>query len=136
MTLTLDDLDFLTSSAGEKLLERLRRENLSDTNHLALVTALRKEYVLEQVRAAVNLALVRIKAVDKFGADAGKMFFTDEALQQASDRSVRNYRNTNLQRPMSKIPLYYRRFLDVCCGIGADLFSMALANAYVTGLDI
>jgi len=125
--MTLDDLDFLTSSAGEKLLERLRREDLSEANHLTLVTALRKEYALEQVRTAVNLALVRIKAVNKFGADAAKMFFTDEALQQASDPQIRQY------RPSIMSP---RMIADVCCGIGSDSLAFAQAKFPVSGVDI
>jgi hypothetical protein len=127
MSLTLDDLDFLTSGAGEVLLQKLRIEDLSQHNHLKLVTALRKDYTLDQVRAAVSLAQVRLKAWEKFGADAQKMFFTEDALQQASDRRIRHYR-------AGLIP--QRFIMDVCCGIGADSLAFAAAGSTVYGIDL
>ncbi|MDX1994322.1 MAG: methyltransferase domain-containing protein [bacterium] len=127
MSLTLDDLDFLTSGAGEALLERLRVEDLSQQNHLKLVTALRKDYTLDQVRAAVSLAQVRLKARDKFGHLAQKMFFTEDALQQASDPRIRRYRANSVPP---------RFVVDVCCGIGADSLAFATAGSGVYGIDL
>ena len=44
MAITLPDIEFLVSSAGETLLERLTGEDLSEANTLRLLTALRKDY--------------------------------------------------------------------------------------------
>jgi SAM-dependent methyltransferase len=55
------------------------------------------------------------------------MYFTEDALQQASDPQIRAYRSQNLAG---------LRILDVCCGIGADSLSFARAGASVHGLDI
>src|SRR5262245_12578178 len=92
MSLTLDHLTFLAASGGEALLERLTQEDLSEGNTLRLLTALRRDYPAEQAGAALEMARLRLKAVDKFGDDARRMFFTREALEQASDPLVRTYR--------------------------------------------
>jgi SAM-dependent methyltransferase len=120
-------LDFLLSPEGQTLLEQLASENLSEANHLKLLTRLRKNYSPEEAASALTLARLRLKAVDKFGEEAAKMYFTDDALQQASDPQIRAYRSQNLGG---------LRILDVCCGIGADSLSFAKAGASVHGLDI
>jgi SAM-dependent methyltransferase len=120
-------LDFLLSPRGHALLTQLAQENLSESNHLKLLTRLRKDYSAEEAAAALTMARLRLKAVDKFGEDAAKLYFTDDALQQASDPQIRAYRSQNLGG---------LRILDVCCGIGADSLSFAQAGASVHGLDI
>ena len=124
---TLDDLTFLTSTAGESLLALLATEDLSDRNTLALLTRLRKTYTGEQAGAAVTMARLRAKGAGKFGADAARMFFTDDALQQASNPLVRDYR---AQKTVGI------SVLDVCCGIGADSLAFAKNGTQVIGLDI
>jgi SAM-dependent methyltransferase len=119
--------DFLLSPRGQNLLAQLAQENLSDSNHLKLLTRLRKEYSAEEAASALTMARLRLKAVDKFGEDASKLYFTEDALQQASDPQIRAYRSHALSG---------LRILDVCCGIGADSLSFAKAGASVYGLDI
>lgn len=126
MSVSLDDLLFLTSTRGAALLERLRIADLRDANVLTLITALRKEYPAEDARAAVELARVRAKAVEKFAADAHKMYFTRNALEQASDPRISRYRAT---------PSGGEQVVDVCCGIGADTLAFAAVGAHVTGID-
>lgn len=126
MTLALDDLAFLTSPAGEHLLLRLSQADLSDSNTLLLLTALRKDYVAHQSRAALEMARLRSKAVDKFGDYAQRLFFTREALEQASDPLIRRYRATRIGAV---------QMVDACCGIGADSLAFAQAGAQVTGID-
>jgi protein-L-isoaspartate O-methyltransferase len=120
-------LDFLLSPEGQKLLAQLVQENLSESNHLQLLTRLRKSYSAEEAASALTMARLRLKAVDKFGEDAARLYFTEDALQQASDPHIRTYRSQNLTG---------LRILDVCCGIGADSLSFAQAGASVHGLDI
>jgi SAM-dependent methyltransferase len=73
------------------------------------------------------MAHLRLKAAAKFGADARRLFFTRDALEQASDPLVRRYRS-RVAKEM--------RVLDVCCGIGSDSLAMAQAGGDVLGLDI
>ncbi|HEX2622747.1 MAG TPA: class I SAM-dependent methyltransferase [Phototrophicaceae bacterium] len=126
MTITLNDLDFLTSDRGLSLLDRLANDNLSDKNSLSLLTRLRRDYSPEQAGAALEIAVLRQKAVTKFGANAAKLLFTRDALEQASDPLIQQYRAETVSG----------KVLDVCCGIGADSLAFASARANVTGLDL
>lgn len=129
MSLTLDDLAFLTASDGERLLDTLAHDDLSDANHLRLLTRLRRNYAPTHAGAALELARLRRDAVAKFGADAARLFFTRDALEQASDPPIRRYRaGAWLSAPLTLV--------DACCGIGADLLAFATAGASVTGIEI
>ncbi len=128
MTITLADLDFLASDAGSRVLDRLAGEDLGDDYTLHLIEALRRDLPREQAGAALELARLRKKAVGKFGDDAAKMFFTREALEQASDPLIRRWRAAQFP------PIL--RTVDACCGIGADSIAFAQAGGDVIGLDI
>jgi predicted nicotinamide N-methyase len=127
MPLSFADLDFLVTSAGARLLEHLNHEDLSENRILSILTRLRHEYSPEQARAALEMAQLRRKAGEKFGSDAAHMFFTREALEQASDPQVRHYRS----QIMAGL-----RVVDACCGIGADSLAIARVGSEVLGLDI
>jgi 2-polyprenyl-3-methyl-5-hydroxy-6-metoxy-1,4-benzoquinol methylase len=129
--LKLDDLNFLASESGEGLLERLANEDLSDANTLRLLTTVRRDFTAEQAGAALEMARLRLKAVEKFGDDAHRMFFTREALEQASDPLVRQYRAREFIPPN-----HVYRVIDAGCGVGADSLAFAAAGADVLGLDI
>lgn len=130
MTFTLDTLTWLASDAGAALLERLAGDDLSDVNTLRLLTLLRRDHSPEQAGAALELARLRAKAVGKFGADAARLFFTRDALEQASDPLIRTWRAGFFQ-PQPDQPM-----LDLCCGIGSDAFAFARAGWQVTGCDL
>ncbi len=158
LMITLHDIQFLASPAGEQLMARLAGEDLRESNTLRLLTMLRKTFSSEQAGAALEMARLRVKAVDKFGESAGRMLFTREALEQASDPQVRAYRTRNIHHPTTLAPdriqirevipdsgqaqlaiSPYRdviRVIDACCGIGADALAFAAAGAGVTGLDM
>lgn len=126
--MTLADLEFLTSAAGQALLHRLTQEDLREARTLTLLSQLRREYTPQQAGAALELARVRQKARDKFGAVADQLYFTRDALEQASDFHIRHYRAQQHTAAQS--------VLDVCCGIGADALAFAAQGAHVVGLDI
>lgn len=127
MTITLDDVEFLASDSGTRVLEQLAGEDLSEANTLRLLTSLRRQVSPQQAGAALEMARLRRKAAEKFGDGARRMFFTRESLEQASDPLVRRYRSRIANR---------KRVLDVCCGIGSDSLAMAEAGGDVLGLDI
>jgi SAM-dependent methyltransferase len=126
MSISLTDLEFLISSTGTQLLGNLAAEDLSENRILPLITGLRRDYSPDEARAAMEMAQLRRKAVEKFGDDAARMFFTREALEQASDPLVRKYRS----QFAAGSPV-----VDACCGIGADSLAMARAGGEVLGLD-
>jgi SAM-dependent methyltransferase len=127
MSISLSDLDFLISPAGILLLENLAVEDLAENRILPLITRLRRDYSPEQARAALEIAQLRRRAVEKFGDDAARMFFTRDALEQASDPLIRRYRS-QIATGLCVV--------DVCCGIGADSLAMNQAGGDVLGLDI
>jgi len=124
--LTLESLAFLTSDAGARLLDDLAAQDLDDRHTLTLLTRLRKAHPAEHAAAALEIARLRHKALDKFGADAARLFFTRDALEQASDPLVRAYRARHAPDSV----------LDVACGIGADSLAFAARGAQVVGIDL
>lgn len=127
MTFTTDDLAYLASEAGARLLDQLRDEDLRDSQTLALIDRLRRQHDAAQARAALAMARLRLLAVDKFGADAAQMFFTAEALEQASDPLARAYRAGAVAGA---------RVVDAGCGIGADSIALARAGCAVEAIEI
>lgn len=127
MSITLDDLAFLTSPAGEKLLTRLADEDTSAENTLRLITSLRKDYGAREAAAALELAQLRKKAVGKFGDEAAGLFLSQDALEQASDPVIRAWRVGHLGA---------HSIVDACCGIGADALTFAQRGVRVTGIDL
>jgi len=123
----LSDLEFLMSSQGGRLLAELTQADLSKANRLSLVSQLRQTYNMEQVSAGLTQADLREKGVAKFGALAQQMFFTDDALQQASDPLVRTYRAEQFGSG---------RMLDLCCSIGADTIAFADRAEQVHGIEL
>lgn len=136
--ITLESLHFLASSEGERLLARLAGEDLSDANTLRLLTALRKDYAPDEAGAALELARLREKAVEKFGDDARRMFFTRSALEQASDPLVRDYRSGAVQpsEPSETQVDDGLDIVDVCASIGSDSLAFARTGACVLGIDL
>jgi len=127
MSVTLDDVAFLTSDAGQDVLADYATADVSESNTLRLLTDLRKFLTLEQASAVLTTLRLRQKAVQKFPKFADKMLFTDDSLQQASDSKIRDYRAQSLTP---------RTVLDVCCSIGSDALAFSLAGHSVLGLDI
>lgn len=122
----LATLDYLTSPDGAALLARLATQDLSDAHTLALLTRLRREHPPAVAAAALELARLRRKARDKFGDDADRLYFTRDALEQASDPHIRAYRARHAPAQV----------IDAGCGIGADALAYARAGSHVLGLDI
>jgi len=104
----------------------LAAQDLSDSHLLTLMSVLRKQYPPAQAAAAMEQAKLRRAAVSKFGADAAAMFFTRDALEQASDSHTRRWRAKILRG----------RVIDAGCGIGADSLTYAQARCEVLGLDL
>jgi SAM-dependent methyltransferase len=127
MTFSLVDLQFLSSERGSSLLNDLSHLDLTPQNTLPLITSLRKHYRAEEVASALTMVRLRAKGADKFGADAGRMFFTEDALEQASDPMIRAYRSRWGDQG---------NVLDVCCGIGSDSLAFAAQGSDVLGLDL
>ena len=124
--ISLESLDFLRSQRATQTLSELAAADLGEKHSLSLLTGLRRSYLPEEAAALLTMARLRQRALDKFGAEASQLFFTPDALEQASDPLVRAYRARMAAG---------QRVLDLCCSIGTDAMAMARAGAEVTGLD-
>ncbi|MEU8383787.1 class I SAM-dependent methyltransferase [Streptosporangium sp. NPDC048865] len=94
---------------------------------VAAVTRLRRTYDADLTSAALTQATLRLRAREKFGADAGLMYFTRAGLEQATRREVADHR-------ARRVPAG-SRVADVCCGIGGDLLALARAGCSVEAVD-
>ncbi|MEU9956266.1 methyltransferase domain-containing protein [Streptomyces sp. NPDC050982] len=130
----MNDLDPLSSFAalltdqGRALLEEVR--DTEPAQELAVATRLRREYPVGLVSAALGQARLRQRAVVKFGAaDAGRMYFTPNGVEQSTRASVAAYRARRFQE------LGVRSVADLCCGIGGDAIALARAGIRVLAVD-
>ena len=126
MSLSLDDISFLTSAAGCDALQSFADADLSPQNTLPLLLQMRRSLTPEQAAALLTTLRLRHKARAKFPRRAHKLLFTEAGLQQATDPQIRAYRSRLTQADS---------LLDVCCGIGSDAIASAHAGKRVLGLD-
>jgi hypothetical protein len=117
----------LLTDEGQALLAELR--GFREADELALATRLRRSHPAELVRAAVEQARLRQRAAAKFGADAEAMYFTPDGVEQATRRSVAEWRAGRFAA------LGVRRLADLCCGIGGDAVALARAGVSVLAVD-
>ncbi|MGH3661007.1 MAG: class I SAM-dependent methyltransferase [Micromonosporaceae bacterium] len=100
-------------------------------DRLAAVAALRAAGHPAQVAAAaLTQAELRVRARGKFGADAARMFFTRDGLQQATRGVVAARRAARLGSDPA-----VRRVADLGCGVGADAIGFARAGLWVHAVD-
>ncbi|MEV0221163.1 methyltransferase domain-containing protein [Streptomyces sp. NPDC050704] len=130
----MNDLDPLASfislltPEGRALLDEVR--GTEPAQELAVATRLRREHPVELVSAALGQARLRQRAVVKFGAaDAGRMFFTPNGVEQSTRATVAAYRAGRFRE------LGVRSVADLCCGIGGDAIALARAGVRVLAVD-
>jgi SAM-dependent methyltransferase len=123
----------LRSRTGRTLLAELtaraRSGSLDDGVLLGVLTSLRERYDPALVGAAVTQVRLRERARVKFGADAERMFFTTEGLEQATRAAVADRHAHRFAAAGAD------RVLDLCCGVGGDLVAAARAGLAVHGVD-
>ncbi|OUZ10411.1 hypothetical protein BHE97_07475 [Aeromicrobium sp. PE09-221] len=125
----LATFEHLLTPAGQRLLAAVAEEP-PDTSDLALGTRLRREHPGELVAAAITQQRLRAKAVAKLGPDAAHLYYTPDALEQATRAPVARHRAEQLR------DLGARTVVDLGCGIGADLIAFARAGLTVRGIEI
>lgn len=111
--------EFLLSASGQAALEELRHEDLAPAHTLTLLTRLRRRLPAHEAGAVLMQARLRRDAESKF-PDAAALFFTPEALQQATAFEVALHRARQIDAWASPGPV-----LDLGCGIGGDLLALA-----------
>jgi hypothetical protein len=111
-TLTLESFRRLLSPLGREVL----RAADSHVEPLEAVTTLRKTFPADLVAAAIETVTLRRRAAAKF-KNADFMFFTREALEQASSGRVALHRAQRYAR--------YATVADWGCGIGIDTLGLS-----------
>ncbi|WKX72053.1 SAM-dependent methyltransferase [Streptomyces sp. XD-27] len=123
----VDAFDRLLSPEGQELLAALR--DYDPARELATATRLRRDHPAELVSAALTQARLRQRAEAKFGADAYRMYFTPDGVEQSTRASVARYR---AERFADHGPV---EVLDLCCGIGGDALALAARGFVVPAVD-
>ncbi|MER5563061.1 class I SAM-dependent methyltransferase [Streptomyces sp. NPDC048491] len=124
----LDTFSLLLADEGRALLASLRAYDPSQ--ELAVATRLRREHDADLVSAALGQARLRQRAVAKFGAaDAHRMFFTPNGVEQSTRASVATH------RAKAFAARGVRSVADLCCGIGGDALALARAGIAVLAVD-
>lgn len=124
----LTTLDWLRSPDGQALLAELAQRDIHDATLLAELQRLRARYTPEQARAAVEQTLLRARARAKF-SHADVMFFTREALEQATAEPVARHRAKRI------VSHGIASVVDLGCGIGGDALALVAAGLRVTAID-
>ena len=122
----LSDFKNLLTPEGQEILRKAEALAPRESDFLAHFSALSKRCPLELARAALETAILRREAGEKFPS-AGQMYFTRPALEQATHYEVSNYRARRYQG--------FEHIAALGCSIGGD--SLALAKqARLTGIDL
>jgi SAM-dependent methyltransferase len=115
----------LISAEGQAALAAAIELSPTEATLLSCHRGLQKRFPDDLVKPALETALLRRKAADKF-ARADRMYFTREALEQSSGETVSRYRAHRFAG--------CTRIADLCCGIGGDLIGLA-EMTHVTAID-
>ncbi|MFC9847420.1 SAM-dependent methyltransferase [Streptomyces sp. NPDC060223] len=118
----------LLTPEGRALLDEVR--GTDPAQELAVATRLRREHPAALVSAALGQARLRQRAAAKFGAaDAERMFFTPNGVEQSTRTTVATHRAQRLRA------LGVRSVADLCSGIGGDAIALARAGIRVLAVD-
>ena len=124
----VETFEQLLTPAGTMLLDEIARCAGVESD-LGLGTRLRRTWAPDLVAAAVTQNHLRGKAVAKFGPSASDMFFTHDALEQATRSRVADHRARRL------VAAGATAVVDLGCGIGGDLIALGRAGLTVRGVE-
>lgn len=125
--LTLETFHALLTPEGQAALAAAAALDVDETTLLPALTRLRRHVPAALAAAALETTLLRRRARTKF-RQADALYFTREALEQASGELVARHR---AQRFRVQADTVY----DLCCGIGGDALALAAAGLQVVGYD-
>ena len=112
-------VDFLLSDAAQQAIAALTPRDLEPDQTIPTLNSLRQAFPPEKAGPLLTLARLRLRAEAKF-PHARRMFFTAEALEQATSWTVALHRAEWIHRHAKPGPV-----LDLGCGIGGDTLALA-----------
>ncbi len=122
----LASLNWLLGAEGQTVLADLADRALAERDALRELARLRRSLTPDRAAAAVEVALARRRARLKF-PQADRLYFTREALEQASAAPVAAHRAARLAG--------YEHLADLGCGAGGDALAFAASGLRVTAVD-
>ena len=122
----LDSFRALLTPRGRLALQSAAAFEPREVDFLAHFTTLSRQFPADLARAALETAILQIEAAAKFPF-ASQMYFTREAMEQASAHEVSAYRSQRFRD--------FHFLADLGCSIGADCLSLA-SLAPVVGIDL
>ncbi len=126
----LETFRWLLSDDGQALLAEATTLVAEGATPLAAGSALRRTTTGERAAAALSQVELRDRAVAKFGESAARMYFTPDALEQATRQRVATHRAGRAAA------FGTRTLVDLGCGIGGDLVAAARAGIVCAGVDL
>ncbi|WP_374457225.1 SAM-dependent methyltransferase [Nocardioides sp.] len=128
----IETLEWLQTTDGGRLLVHAAQawaDHPGDPVRVASVVR-RLEPDAEKAAAATTQAQLREKGVAKLGEAARLMFFTPDALEQATRTRVAEHRAARLAAAVPGGSV-----IDLGCGIGGDLIAFARAGLIAAGIE-
>ncbi len=122
----LSTFRLLQTTTGQEALEFAEKLAPRETDFLGHFQRVARQYPRELARLALEIAILRSEASEKFPW-ADRMYFTRQALEQASSHEVSSYR-VRRYRP-------FKRLADLACSLGGDTISLAKV-ALTVGIDL
>ncbi len=122
----LSTFQALLRPAGQAALAAAAGLAPTEETFLAHLQRLGKAYPAELAKAALETAILRVKAAAKF-TRAEAMYFTREALEQASGERISRYRAARYAG--------CAHAADLGCGVGGDSLGLAAVVPVVSGVD-
>ncbi len=126
----LDDFRWLLTDEGQALLAEATTLVADGTPALAAGSALRRTTTPQRAATALTQVELRGRAVAKFGDLAARMYFTPDALEQATRLRVARHRAGRAAA------FGAQTLVDLGCGIGGDLVAAAAAGIVCAGVDL
>ncbi len=128
----LATFQWLLTEDGQRLLARATHAYVDADGDPVRSSAAVRKIEQDSNRAAVALTQVglRARAVTKFGADAVRMYFTPDGLEQATRQRVAEHRAARL------VTAEVGSVIDLGCGIGGDLTALSRAGLTSAGIDL
>jgi SAM-dependent methyltransferase len=122
----LQSFHSLLTAPGQVALQAAQALQPREEDFLLHLQTLERRFPVDLARSALEVAILRKEASRKFANPQG-LYFTREALEQASSETVAAYRALRYRS--------YGRVLDLGCSVGMDTLALA-ASTYAIGLDL
>ena len=126
----LEAFRWLLTTEGQAALETAVQLHGDGVGPIRAGELLRRTLTPDRAAAAMSQATLRAHARTKFGADADRMYFTADGLEQSTRAEVAVHRAARISfaRPASVV--------DLGCGIGGDLVALARTGIVTAGVDL